>query len=100
MIEGASKEEGALAYEWFLSADHHRCRLLETYADANATQAHLDSSVVKQLVPKLLQLAKLDRFEVYGSPDARAAEALRAVGATIYPHWKGLPRTTSVRRTI
>jgi len=95
MIDGTTREKGALAYEWFLSADHRRCRLLETYANASAVQAHLDSAVVQQLVPKLLQLAKLERFEVYGSPDAPAAKALQGVGATIYPLWKGLQRVAA-----
>jgi hypothetical protein len=34
MTDGTTKEPGALAYEWFLSSDRRRCRLLETYANA------------------------------------------------------------------
>ena len=40
MIACTQKEPGALGYEWHLSDDRKRCRLLETYADADAVLAH------------------------------------------------------------
>jgi len=92
MIAGTQKEPGALGYEWHLSADRKRCRLLETYADANATLAHLTSPVVRELVPKLLQTATLNRFEVYGDPGPKSAEILAGVGAELFPFWRGLDR--------
>jgi len=91
MIEGTANEPGALGYEWYLSNDHSRCRLLETYANADAVQNHLASAVVQELVPKVLNFAAIARFEVYGSPDAESAAALKSFGAEIYPHWRGLP---------
>lgn len=91
MTEGTAKEPGALAYEWYLSADRGRCRLLETYANADAMREHLESAVVKELVPKLLGFAALSGFEVYGMPDAQSAAALKTLGAEIFSHWQGLP---------
>ncbi len=92
MTDGTGDEPGALGYEWFLSADGTRCRLLETYADASAVAAHLASHVVQQLVPKLLEFSTIRRFEVYGMPDAPAVAALEYFGAEIFPGWKGLAR--------
>ena len=91
MIGGTAKESGALCYEWYLSSDNCRCRLLETYANAEAAGKHMSGAVVKELVPKLLTVAKLERFEVYGTPDEPSAAALKAVGAEIFGHWQGLP---------
>lgn len=90
MTDGTAKEPGALGYEWFLSDDHSRCRLLETYANADAVQKHLAGAVVQELVPKLLAFATISRFEVYGTPDVQSAAALRSFGAEIYRHWHGL----------
>src|SRR5579863_537907 len=92
MIAGTQKEPGALGYEWHLSADRKRCRLLETYADQNAVLAHLTSPVVRELLPKLLQTSSLDRFEVYGDPGSKSAEILAGVGSEIFPIWRGLSR--------
>jgi len=90
MISGCLKEPGALGYEWYLSKDRTRCRLLETYADANAAVAHMNGAVVQQLVPKLLESSSITGFEVYGDPGATATEKLEAFGAQIFPHWQGL----------
>jgi len=90
MTDDTAKEPGALEYEWFLSKDRSRCRLLETYANEDAVQKHLAGAVVQKLVPKLLTFATISRFEVYGIPDAQSAAALTSLGAEIYPHWHGL----------
>jgi quinol monooxygenase YgiN len=91
MIAHTHKEPGALAYEWFLSGDRKRCRLVEEYRDGNAVTAHMNGSAV-QLIPKLVEHAKIDRFEVYGDPGPEASARLRSVGAEIFAFWKGLGR--------
>jgi quinol monooxygenase YgiN len=91
MTAGTAKEPGALGYEWFLSNVRSSCRLLETYASAEAVQAHLAGPVVRELVPKLLAFATISRFGVYGDPDTQSAAALSSFGAQIYRHWHGLP---------
>jgi quinol monooxygenase YgiN len=90
MITGTLKEPGALAYEFFLSADRKRCRLLETYADANAVLAHMKGPVVQELVSKLLETSSISGFEVYGDPGAESGKMLTGLGAEIFPHWQGL----------
>lgn len=92
MIAGSEKEPGTLGYDWCLSADRQRCRLLETYADANAVQAHIEGPVVRELVPKLLEVSSLSGFEVYGDPGPKAAQTLVAFGAEIFTLWCGLSR--------
>ena len=92
MIAATLKEPGALAYDWFLSADRKRCRLLESYADANAVLAHMKGPAVQELVPKLLEVSSLTRFEVYGDPGPEAAKTLTGVGAEIFGLWHGLGR--------
>jgi quinol monooxygenase YgiN len=92
MIAGSQKEAGNLVYSWYLSADGKRCRLLETYADAAAVLAHMTGMVVQQLVPRLLEHSKIERFEVYGDPGAKAAAILQGLGAEIYQFQFGFSR--------
>jgi quinol monooxygenase YgiN len=92
MIAGTQKEPGALGYEWHLSSDRKQCRLIETYIDANAVQAHIGGPVVQQLVPKLLETATLNGFEVYGDPGPKATETLAGIGAKIFSLWHSLGR--------
>jgi quinol monooxygenase YgiN len=91
MIAATQKESGALAYEWHLSSDRTRCRLLETYADESAVLAHL-MGPMQELVPRLLKVSSLAGFEVYGYPGPKAAEMLAGLGAKFFQHWHGLHR--------
>ena len=92
MIARTRNEPGALEYEWHLSADGKRCRLVETYVDADAVLAHLSGSVVQELVPKMVAHTKIDRFEVCGDPGPKAAAMLAGFGAEIFKSWNGLGR--------
>ncbi len=92
MIAGTQSEAGSLGYEFYVSSDRKRCRLLETYAGADALLAHFNGPVVQQLVPKLLQCVKLDRFEVYGDPGPQMSAMLANFGAQVFSHWGGLNR--------
>jgi quinol monooxygenase YgiN len=92
MIAGSRKEPGTLGYDWYLSTDRRRCRLVETYVDANAVLAHFKGPVVEHLVPKLMEHAKLERFEVYGDPGAEAGTILRSFGAATFEPWHVLSR--------
>ena len=77
MTAGTRKEPGALAYDWHMSLDRKRSRLIETYADADALLAHFLGPVVQQLVPKMVEISKVDRFEVYGEPGCEAQPSAR-----------------------
>jgi len=92
MVAGTQKEPGTLGYEWFLSADRKRCRLLETYTDANAALAHFNGPVVRELVPKLLGTASVAGFEIYGDPGPKMKEMLAGFGAEIFEFRRGLGR--------
>jgi|SRR5580658_5637476 quinol monooxygenase YgiN len=92
MITGTLKEAGTLGYDWFLSADRKRCRLLETYADVTAVLAHMTGPVVHELVPKILGTSSISGFEVYGDPGPEAAKMLAGAGAEIFPLWHALGR--------
>jgi quinol monooxygenase YgiN len=92
MVAVSAKESGTLAYDWYLSGDRRRCRLTETYADANALLAHFKGPAVQQMVPKLLEHSRLERFEVYGDPGVEATEMLKGFGAEIFQAWHALTR--------
>ncbi|MGO9520350.1 MAG: putative quinol monooxygenase [Candidatus Korobacteraceae bacterium] len=92
MVATTRQEAGALRYEWYLSTDRKRCRIVETYADADAVLAHLTGRAVQEGVPKMLQASSLDRFEVYGDPGAKAAAILAGFGAAIFAAWRGFTR--------
>jgi quinol monooxygenase YgiN len=92
MIAGTQNEPGALHYDWCFSNDRRRCRILETYKDADAVLAHMTGPVVQVYVPKMLEVSSINRFEVYGDPGPKAAQMLAQVGAEIFAIWDGISR--------
>jgi quinol monooxygenase YgiN len=92
MIAGTRKEPGALGYEWYLSGDRKSCRVLETYANADAALAHCTGPVVANFIPKLLELASVASFEVYGDPGAQVSAMLAGFGAAFFEYRQGLGR--------
>ncbi len=92
MTEGSQSEPGTLGYEWFASKDGKRFRLVETYVDAAAIEAHFMGPVVQQSVPKLAALCTVDGFEIYGDPGAKVAAIAAGFGASIFSYWLGINR--------
>ena len=92
MVSASQKEPGTLGYEWFMSADRRRYRLIETYKDAAAVLAHFNGPVVQELVPKLLATASVAGFEVYGDPGPKVREMLLGFGAEVFAFRYGLDR--------
>ena len=92
MIAGSQMEPGTLGYDWFLSEDRKRCRIVEHFADGNAALAHLTGPVVQQLVPHMLESAEITRFEVYGDPGPQASHMLAGIGAEVFRAWHEMSR--------
>jgi quinol monooxygenase YgiN len=85
-------EAGTLGYEWFVSADGKRFRLVETYVDSSAIEAHFMGAAVQQWVPKLAAVCKVDGFEIYGDPGPKVSEMAGAFGANVFKYWLGIER--------
>jgi quinol monooxygenase YgiN len=92
MTEGSKAEPGTLGYEWFSSADNKRHRLVETYVDAAAIEAHFTGAVVQQMVPKLAAVCRVDALEIYGDPGSKVAEMAGGFGGVVYQYWLGIDR--------
>jgi len=92
MTAGSRMEAGTLGYEWCLSSDRKRCRLIEAYADSDAVVAHMTGPVVQELVPKALAVASITGFSVYGDLSLEAARIMAGFGAEVFAPWLGLKR--------
>ncbi len=84
MISASKKEPGTLGYDWYFSADRDRCRVLETYSNQDAVLTHLNGPAVQEGVPRILEVATVTGFEVYGDPGETAAKLLAAFGAETF----------------
>jgi quinol monooxygenase YgiN len=92
MTAASRAEPGTLGYEWFTSADGKRFRLIETYVDSKALEAHFAGAAVQEWVPKIAAVCKVDGFEIYGDPGPKVAEMAGGFGAVVFQYWLGINR--------
>lgn len=92
MNEASGAEPGTLGYEWFSSPDGMRFRLLETYVDAAAVEAHFAGAAVKEWVPELTAFCTVDGFEIYGDPGAKVTQIASGFGAVFFKYAWGIGR--------
>lgn len=92
MTAVSDSEPGTLGYEWFFSPDGRQCRLLEIYTDSQAVLAHFQGRAVTELVPQLVPLCHLDRFEIYGDPGPEVTAMAGSMGAKVFAYWAGMSR--------
>jgi quinol monooxygenase YgiN len=92
MTEGSKAEPGTLGYEWFSDKDSSHFRLVETYVDAGAVEAHFLGPVVQQWVPKLVALVTINAVEFYGDPGPKVVEMASGLGSVFFQYWQGINR--------
>jgi len=92
MTESTKAEPGTLGYEWFVSADGQKFRLVETYIDAGAVEKHFEGAAVRYWVPKLVEVCSVEGFEVYGDPGPIVTAKAAGLGAVFFGYWLGINR--------
>jgi quinol monooxygenase YgiN len=75
MVSATQNESGTLNYEWSTSADGKVCHIYERYVDSEAVMIHL-GTFGERFADRFMELFKLTRFVVYGSPSSTLKDAL------------------------
>ncbi len=83
-------EPDTLGYQWYLSEGGGRCLIKESFANSEALLEHLQN--VGPSLPPLLEIAPIDRFEVFGTASDAARAALAGLGAVHFPFFAGFER--------
>jgi len=83
-------EPGTLDYQWRIGEDGTRCLLTEGFESSEALLIHLGN--IGPILPDLLELAPITRFEVMGSVNDEARAALDGLGAKHFPNFAGFTR--------
>ena len=85
-------EPGTRRYEWFLDKKRGKCLVIESYDSTVSGIAHAKGQAVKRLLPEILKIAKISRFEVCGSPSKELLQELADVNANVCAYIGGFSR--------
>src|ERR671932_1334737 len=71
-----ANEPDTIGYQFYLNSSETKCIVYETYANSEAVFAHNNSVASQTILPKIFNVSKITRFEVYGNPSEELQKVL------------------------
>jgi len=87
-----TSEPDTLEYRFYLNEDGTKCIVHETYADAKATLLHNNNTASKTILPRIFNIAQLNRLDVYGNPDDELKKVLAGLNSQTFNLFTGFRR--------
>jgi quinol monooxygenase YgiN len=85
-------EPETLVYQFYLNHDNTKCIVHETYPNSEAVFAHANSLASQTVLPKIFDIAKISKFDVYGSPNEDLKRVVTNFNPQIYTLFTGFSR--------
>lgn len=63
-----ANEPDTINYQFYLNRDETKCIVNEIYANSEAVYAHITSVASQTILPKIFNVSRISRFDVYGNP--------------------------------
>jgi quinol monooxygenase YgiN len=73
-----ANEPDTINYQFYLNRDETKCIVYETYSNSEAVFAHNNGVASKTILPKIFNVSKISKFEVYGNPSEELQKVLRS----------------------
>jgi quinol monooxygenase YgiN len=92
LVADTKKEPGALEYEYTASDDQGTVDIIERYRNSEAVVSHVTQTFGPKYSKPFLEIAKLERFVVYGTPNAEAKKVLEGFKPVYLTPFDGFTR--------
>ena len=87
-----ANEPHTLEYQFYFNDDETKCVVYETYANSEAAIVHNDGIASKTILPKIVEISQINRFEVYGNPSEKLQKVLSSFNAQKFSVFTGFSR--------
>jgi quinol monooxygenase YgiN len=87
-----ANEPDVINYEYYLNNVETSCVIIETYKNSDAAHAHLKGIASQTILPKIFNISRITRFDVYGDPGEELQKVLTAFGVQLYKLFAGFSR--------
>ena len=88
-----ANEPDTINYQFYLNRDDEtKCIVHETYANSEAVFAHIDGVASQTILPKVFNVSRISRFEVYGNPSEKLQKVLTSFRPQTYNPFVGFSR--------
>src|SRR5919109_1108727 len=87
-----ANEPDTINYQFYLNRDETKCIVHETYANSEAVFAQINGVASQTILPKVFNVSRISRFEVYGNPSEKLQKVLTSFRPQTYNLFVGFSR--------
>jgi quinol monooxygenase YgiN len=84
-----TNEPDTIGYQFYLNSSGTKCIVSETYANSEAVFAHSNGAASQTILPKIFNVSRISRFEVYGNLNEELQRVLKSFNPEIYSLFTG-----------
>jgi hypothetical protein len=90
MVE--DNKPNTINYQFYLNRSERKCMVHETYTNSDSVLAHITGVASKTILPKIFNISKLNRLDVYGNPSEELQNILTSFDSQIFNLFTGFNR--------
>ena len=87
-----ANEPDTINYQFYLNRDETKCIVYETYSNSEAVFAHMNGVASQTILPKIFNVARISRFDVYGNPSEELQKTLASFSPQTFNLFAGFSR--------
>lgn len=87
-----ANEPDTINYQFYLNRSETKCIVHETYANSEAVLAHFTGVASQTILPKVFNISRISRFDVYGNPSKELQKVLTSFDPQTYHLFAGFSR--------
>jgi quinol monooxygenase YgiN len=87
MVENS--EPNTIDYLFYLNRTETKCMVHETYTNSESVLAHITGVASKTILPKIFNIARINRLDVYGNPSEELQKILTSFDSQIFNVFTG-----------
>lgn len=87
-----ANEPDTINYQLYLNRAETKCIVNETYANSEAVLAHFTGTASQTILPKIFNVSRISRFDVYGNPSEELQKVLTSFNPQTYNLLTGFSR--------
>jgi quinol monooxygenase YgiN len=85
-------EPDTIGYQFYLNRDEAKCVVYETYTNSEAVFAHMNGVASQTILPRIFNISRISKFEVYGNPSEELQKVLTGYSPQTYNLLTGFSR--------
>jgi quinol monooxygenase YgiN len=87
-----ANEPDTINYHFYLNRAETKCVVNETYINSEAVLAHINGVASQTILPKISNVSKISRLDIYGNPSEKLQKVLTSFGPQTYNLFAGFSR--------